>query len=160
MLGLETLPAVLYFVGLFFVPRSPRWLIMKGRDEEALSIMRLAVGEVAAQQELSEIQQSMLEDRKLAKGSIKELFSPAMRLVITIGVGVGVLQQATGINSVFFYAPTIFEQSGIGTDASFVQAIFVGVINLVFTLAAIALIDRLGRKPLLGSGPAGDGWHK
>ena len=68
---------------------------------------------------------------------------------------IGIVQQATGINSVFFYAPTIFEQSGIGTDASFVQAIFVGVINLVFTLLAIALIDRLGRKPLLIGGLIG-----
>ena len=155
MLGLETLPAILYFVGLFFVPQSPRWLLMKGRDAEALPIMKMAVGNVAAMQELSEIQKSMLNEVDVEKGSIKDLFVPAMRLVITIGIVVGVLQQITGINSVFFYAPIIFEQSGIGTDASFVQAILVGVINLVFTIAAIALIDRLGRKPLLGVGLTG-----
>ncbi len=155
MLGLETLPAILYFVGLFFVPQSPRWLLMKGRDAEALPIMKMAVGNVAAMQELSEIQKSMLNEVNVEKGSIKDLFVPAMRLVITIGIVVGVLQQITGINSVFFYAPIIFEQSGIGTDASFVQAILVGVINLVFTIAAIALIDRLGRKPLLGVGLTG-----
>ena len=155
MLGLETLPAILYFVGLFFVPRSPRWLLMQGRDDEALPIMQMAVGNVAAVQELSEIQQSMEKDKDQEKGSILDLFVPAMRLVLTIGVVIGVLQQITGINSVFFYAPTIFAQSGIGTDASFVQAIFVGVINLVFTLAAIALIDRLGRKPLLVIGLVG-----
>lgn len=155
MLGLETLPAVLYFVGLFFVPRSPRWLLMHGRKEEALPIMEMAVGNVAAMQELSEIQKSMAKEENKEKGTIKDLFAPAMRLVITIGIVIGVLQQITGINSVFFYAPIIFEQSGIGTDASFVQAILVGLVNLVFTIAAIALIDKLGRKPLLIFGLSG-----
>jgi MFS family permease len=78
-----------------------------------------------------------------------------MRLVLTIGVSVAILQQITGINSVFFYAPMIFEQSGVGTDAAFMQAVLVGVVNLVFTIVAMALIDRLGRRPLLGFGLAG-----
>ncbi|MEM1057547.1 MAG: sugar porter family MFS transporter [Bacteroidota bacterium] len=155
MLGLEMMPAVLYFVGLFFVPRSPRWLLMQGREEEALPIMQMAVGNVAAVQELSEIQASMAKEENQEKGSLKDLFAPALKLVLTIGVVIGIIQQATGINAVFFYAPTIFAQSGIGTDASFIQAIFVGVINLVFTLAAIALIDRLGRRPLLIGGLIG-----
>ena len=155
MLGLEALPAVLYFGGLFFVPPSPRWLVMQGREGEALPIMQMAVGNVAATQELDEIQASMARDAEKEKGSLGDLFRPALRLVVTIGVVIGILQQITGINSVFFYAPTIFEQSGIGTDAAFVQAIFVGVINLVFTLLAIALIDRLGRKPLLIGGLIG-----
>ena len=155
MLGLETLPAILYFVGLFFVPRSPRWLIMHNEKQEALSVMQMAVGNVAAVQELDEIQKSMAKEENQEKGSIRDLFVPAMRLVITIGIVVGVLQQITGINSVFFYAPIIFEQSGIGTDASFVQAILVGLVNLVFTIVAILLIDKLGRKPLLGVGLTG-----
>ena len=155
MLGLETLPAVLYFVGLFFVPRSPRWLIRSGRGTEALPIMEMAVGGVAATQELSEIQKSLLSEADTERAPLRDLFSPALRLVVTIGVVVGVLQQITGINAVFFYAPTIFEQSGIGTDASFVQAIFVGLINLVFTVVAILFIDRLGRRPLLLAGLIG-----
>ena len=155
MLGLETLPAILYFVGLFFVPNSPRWLLMKGRRDEALPIMEMAVGNVAAMQELDEIQKAMAEDTHREEGGIRDLLKPSLRLVLTIGVVIGIIQQATGINAVFFYAPTIFEQSGIGTDASFVQAIFVGVINLVFTLLAIAFIDRLGRRPLLIGGLIG-----
>jgi MFS transporter, SP family, arabinose:H+ symporter len=155
MLGLETLPAILYFGGLFLVPQSPRWLIMKGREEEALPIMERAGGTAAAAEELAEIRASIAREAHMKKGRVRDLFVPAMRYVITIGVVIGVLQQITGINSVFFYAPVIFEQSGIGTDAAFVQAIFVGLTNLVFTVLAILLIDRLGRRPLLGVGLTG-----
>ena len=155
MLGLETLPAILYFFALFAVPESPRWLIMKGREAEALPIMTQASGEAEAKAELYKVKESLASDTGKEKVPISELFAPAMRLVITIGVVVAILQQITGINSVFFYAPMIFEQSGIGTDASFVQAILVGIINLVFTVIAMGLVDRLGRKPLLGIGLAG-----
>ena len=81
--------------------------------------------------------------RHAETAGFRELFQPALRLVLTIGLAVAILQQITGINSVFFYAPMIFEQSGIGTDASFLQAVLVGLVNLVFTVLAILTIDRL-----------------
>ncbi len=155
MLGLEALPAILYFFALFIVPQSPRWLAMKGRFDEALQVMRKAADEEEAKRVIQSVKDSMESDTEEEKLPIRELFKPALRLVLTIGVVIGVLQQITGINSVFFYAPMIFEQSGIGTDASFVQAILVGVINLVFTVIAILLIDKLGRKPLLVFGVSG-----
>lgn len=155
MLGLETLPAVLYFFALFVVPESPRWLVMKGRETEGLAIMTKASGEEAARQEVENVKKSLAADTNKQKVPISELFVPAMRLVLLIGIVVAVIQQITGINSVFFYAPMIFEQSGIGTDASFVQAILVGLVNLVFTILAIGLVDKLGRKPLLVGGLAG-----
>ena len=155
MLGLETLPAILYFFGLFFVPKSPRWLAMKGEFEAALKIMKRASGAEKAQEILATIKESLSSGEKEDKIPIAELFKPAMRLVLVIGIVVAVLQQITGINSVFFYAPMIFKQSGIGQDASFTQAIYVGLINLAFTVLAIALIDKLGRKPLLSFGVAG-----
>jgi SP family arabinose:H+ symporter-like MFS transporter len=155
MLGLETLPAILYFFGLFFVPRSPRWLAMKGEFDSALKIMKRASGAEKAQEIMATIRQSLKEGNKSDKTPLDELFKPAMRLVLAIGIVVAVLQQITGINSVFFYAPMIFKQSGIGQDASFTQAIYVGLINLFFTVLAIALIDKLGRKPLLSFGVAG-----
>jgi sugar porter (SP) family MFS transporter len=155
MLGLETLPAVLYFAGLFFVPESPRWLALKGQEAEAGKILTHAVGEAEARKELDEIHASLARDSGKEKGSVRELFAPALRLVLTIGIVVAIVQQITGINSVFFYAPMIFEQSGIGTDASFAQAVLVGLINLVFTVVAMMFIDRIGRKPLLNFGLAG-----
>jgi SP family arabinose:H+ symporter-like MFS transporter len=156
MLGIEFIPAFLYFIFLFFVPQSPRWLIMKGRFSEALDIMKTVGDEKVAEKVVAEIQESILLDSApKEKISMKELFVPSMKLVMTIGIGIAILQQIVGINCVFFYAPMIFEQSGIGTDASFIQAILVGLINVVFTIVAMALIDKLGRKPLLVIGVSG-----
>ncbi|WP_411896137.1 sugar porter family MFS transporter [Winogradskyella sp. A2] len=157
MLGIEALPAVLYFFGLLTVPRSPRWLIMKNHLVEAKKVLQKFYTDDQVEKDMTAIQDSLESDKNKEKVSVMEIFKPAMRLVITIGLVVGILQQITGINSVFFYAPMIFEQSGIGTDASFIQAILVGVTNLVFTILAILLIDKLGRKPLLTFGVAGIG---
>ncbi|NOU61964.1 sugar porter family MFS transporter [Marinifilum caeruleilacunae] len=149
MLGLEAIPALLYFFLLFFVPRSPRWLAMNGLDDEALQVMTKAVGESKAKEQLVNIARSIQSSKSKERISVKELFKPSLKLVLIIGVVIAITQQITGINSVFFYAPMIFEQTGIGTDASFSQAILVGLTNLVFTLFAIWLIDKVGRKPLL-----------
>jgi MFS family permease len=80
---------------------------------------------------------------------VREVLSPSLRLPVLIGITVGVVQQVTGINAVYFYAPTIFEQSGVGTNAAFAQATLIGITNIIFTIVAMVLIDRLGRKPLL-----------
>ncbi|MEL6132443.1 MAG: MFS transporter, partial [Bacteroidota bacterium] len=155
MLGLETIPAILYFFFLFFVPNSPRWLLMKKNWDEARHVMIHIMGEAEGIAEFEKIKESMMEEEQKPKSSSADLFSPAMRLVLIIGLVVGILQQITGINSVFFYAPMIFEQSGIGENASFTQAIYVGLVNLIFTVLAMSLIDRLGRKPLLAGGLIG-----
>ncbi|MDJ0750554.1 MAG: sugar porter family MFS transporter [Woeseiaceae bacterium] len=155
MLGVESIPAVLYFFALFFVPESPRWLAMHGRRDEARTVFERAGDDESAAANLAAVEQSIGESGDAEKVALRELFAPAMHLVMTIGVSIAVLQQITGINSVFFYAPMIFEQSGVGTDASFMQAVLVGIVNLVFTVAAMLLIDKLGRRPLLGIGLAG-----
>jgi MFS transporter, SP family, arabinose:H+ symporter len=155
MLGLETLPAVLYFGFLFLVPRSPRWLLMKGRDEEAMLVLKKVSSEEQAKKDLKAVKASFVTAAHKQKVPLAELFKPALRIVLLIGVVVAVLQQITGINSVFFYAPMIFEQSGIGADASFSQAILVGLTNLVFTILAIMFIDRFGRRVLLLVGLSG-----
>ena len=155
MLGLEALPAVIYFFCLMLVPESPRWLVMQGRQQEALDILTKSCGATQAASQIADIQNSVTNVSGRSGSRLGELFEKPMRLVLLIGLTVAVLQQITGINSVFFYAPLIFEQSGIGTDASYMQAVLVGLTNLVFTLLAIALIDKIGRKTLLIIGVQG-----
>jgi sugar porter (SP) family MFS transporter len=154
MLGVETLPALLYFLCLRWVPESPRWLVMHDRPAEALAVMERVGGPEWARTELEAVKLG-LATAEVEHPGVRALFARPLRLVMAIGLTVAVLQQITGINSVFFYAPMIFEQSGIGTDAAFMQAILVGLTNLAFTVAAMALIDRLGRKPLLMFGVSG-----
>jgi len=154
MLGVESLPAIFYLTALFFVPRSPRWLILKRKMSEA-EIVLTRFNPERAPQLLEEISESLNKDVNSKRTNIFTLFKPALRNVLIIAVIIAIAQQISGINAVFFYAPMIFEQTGIGTDASFVQAILVGLTNLVFTLVAIWLIDRLGRKPLLLIGMGG-----
>ncbi len=155
MLGLEFVPALLYFLFLFIVPASPRWLIMKGREQEALVTLTKVSSEAQALKDVEAIKTSLTGEKRKRKVPVSALFKPALRLVLTIGIVIAILQQITGINSVFFYAPMIFEQSGIGTDASFSQAILVGLTNLVFTVLAMVFIDRFGRRILLLFGLTG-----
>jgi MFS family permease len=155
MLGLEVIPALIYFFSLFIVPRSPRWLVMKGNYTEAFKTLRKVMGEKAAEQDIAAIKESIQMDSTKERSRLKDIFNPALKTVLVIGLVLAVLQQITGINSVFFYAPMIFEQSGIGTNAAFSQAIYVGLVNLVFTIIAIFLIDKFGRKPLLIIGVTG-----
>jgi sugar porter (SP) family MFS transporter len=155
MLGIEALPSVVYFIGLFFVPESPRWLVMHGRERDAGEILRRVEDAPQARVDIAAVRASIADHVRVEGIPFRELLAPSMRLVLTIGVVVAVLQQITGINAVFFYAPMIFEQSGIGIDASFMQASLVGLTNLLFTIVAILLIDRVGRRPLLGTGLVG-----
>jgi sugar porter (SP) family MFS transporter len=155
MLGVEALPAIFYFLALFAVPESPRWLLMNGKDEDARRVFEKVSGSAVAEADLRAVKASLHAEESTERAALRELFRPAMRLVLFVGVSVAILQQITGINSVFFYAPMIFEQSGIGTDASFMQAVLVGLVNLVFTVLAILFVDRLGRRPLLAAGLTG-----
>ena len=155
MLGVEAIPAFVYLAALLFVPESPRWLAMQNREAEALSVLEQANDPDEAKRALTTVHESIAAASSERGAKLSQLFGPAMRLVLTIGIGIAILQQITGINSVFFYAPMIFEQSGIGTDAAFMQAVLVGLVNPVFTVIAMALIDRIGRRPLLGIGLAG-----
>ena len=157
MLGVEALPALLYFACLLLVPESPRWLIMHGRDADALAVMSRVSGPDEAERELGMVRKSIAAEARstVTRLPLAALFDRPLRLVLAIGLSVAVLQQITGINSVFFYAPMIFEQSGIGTDAAFMQAVLVGLTNLAFTIVAMSMIDRMGRRPLLLAGVAG-----
>jgi MFS family permease len=148
MLGVEAIPALIYFLALWTVPRSPRWLILKlNKVEHAKKIMTKIGGEDYAEITIAEIQRGI--DKKEEKAKLSDIFKSKYATIMIIALGIAFFQQITGINAVFYYAPTIFEQAGGSTDSSFLQAIVVGLTNLVFTLVAIWLIDKLGRKPLL-----------
>ncbi len=154
MLGVELFPALLYFIFMFFVPKSPRWLFSKDRVEEAKEVLVQMHGEEHAQQEATSIAESIQNTSKV-KVKIMELFSPAMKFVITVGLILGILQQITGINAIYFYATSIFKQTGIGTDAAFSSGVLLSFTTVVFTIVSMALIDRMGRRPLLLVGIGG-----
>lgn len=155
MLGVEALPAILYLFALSRLPESPRWLLMRAREADAVATLERAGFGAAAREETDRIRASLAQDADTAAVPFIDLLSPTVRTVMVVALIVALVQQVTGINAVFFYAPMIFEQSGIGTDAAFLQAVLVGVVNLVFTIFAMLLIDRLGRRPLLLTGLAG-----
>ena len=153
MLGVEIIPAVLYFVAVLFIPESPRWLIMHGKDEQAIKVLTRVDDEAYATKEYTEIKKAVLTEKKIRIGTqAKELFTKKMKLILIIGFGLGVLQQFSGINAILYYAPMVFESAGGGRDAAFMQAIVLGVVFVIMTIVAMFLIDRLGRKPLLYMG--------
>lgn len=150
MLGSEILPAAVWFGLLFFIPRSPRWLVLIGRDEEASMVLaKLSTPEMVHGQLLS-IKQSIASSgsSRSVVEQFRKLMSPTMRNILLIGVTFAIVQQITGINAILFYAPTIFEQLGIGTNAAFMNAVFVGLVSLVATACALLFIDTLGRRPM------------
>ena len=155
MLGLEALPAALYFFCMLIVPESPRWLVLEGQAESARKIMERIIPADQIEDTLASIRDSAAGATHNLLAKIRDMFRPELRLVIVVGLIAGIAQQSSGINVVFFYAPTIFEQSGVGTNAAFAQATYVGIVNVVFTVVAMLLIDRLGRKPLMLAGLLG-----
>jgi MFS transporter, SP family, arabinose:H+ symporter len=147
MFAVAALPSAAFFVGLFFVPESPRWLVEMGRSAEALVVLTTINGPVTATQELSEIEQTVAEE----SGTLAELFQPGLRRALWIAVALAVLQQVTGINTVLFYGSIIFKEqvhSGSNSAAIFANVI-VGLVNFLATLLALNMIDKFGRRPLL-----------
>ncbi len=155
MLGIEIIPAFLYFILLFFVPKSPRWLFGQNRNEEGKAVLEKLHGAEVAERESQAIIKSIQEDKNKEKIQIGELFKPALRFILLVGITIGILQQVTGINAIYFYATSIFKQTGIGTDAAFSSGVLLSGTSVVFTLVAIYLIDRMGRRPLLLIGIGG-----
>jgi MFS family permease len=153
MLGMDAVPAVLYFFLLFAVPESPRWLFGRGQEAAARAILTKSCGEEQAETELRQIRLSFGE--KAPRVGVSGLWSKRMRFIMFIALAIAFFQQITGINAIFYYLPTIFVQAGGGTNAAFWQAVWVGLVNLGMTFVAIAFVDRLGRKPLLLIGATG-----
>jgi sugar porter (SP) family MFS transporter len=157
MLGIGAIPAIPYLFALLMVPESPRWLAMHGELPAARRVLEQLIGQQRADAELQAIVTSLEHEARRPQPPFAEILSPALRGVLVVGLLVGVLQQITGINSVLSYAVVIFERAGAGANASFVQTVLVGFVNVVFTVLALLLIDRVGRRPLLMFGCAGIG---
>lgn len=155
MLGVGAIPAVLWILLLLIIPESPRWLALTGRLDLARQVLLRVRMPEQVNQTLQEIQNSVVDSAASLRSRVRALFKPAMKLPLAIGLIIGIAQQVTGVNAIYFYAPSIFEQTGVGTNAAFAQATLIGVINVIFTIVAMVLIDKLGRKPLLMFGLAG-----
>jgi SP family arabinose:H+ symporter-like MFS transporter len=153
MIGVQLVPATIYLLLLSLIPESPRWLLMKGRGEQALDVLSRVSGPEEAQESLRQIRQSLTA--KTVSRGFRSLLDRRMRFIMLIAIGLAFFQQITGINAIFYYLPTIFAQTGNGVNAAFQQAVLVGLVNVGMTVVAIWLIDRLGRKPLLSIGIAG-----
>lgn len=149
----EMIPAGLFLILLFFVPKSPRWLMTKGRAEEATKILTQIHGAEIAQKEVVEIRDSLQSESHTEKVSV---FSKSLLPILIIGTVLSVLQQFTGINAVLYYGADIFEQAlGFGKDDILKQQILLATVNLLFTFIAMFTIDKTGRKPLLMIGGFG-----
>ncbi len=151
MLGLGAVPGLALAVGMYFQPFSPRWLVEKGRDEEALETLKRARGsDEEAEQELKEIKEDAAEE-----GGVRDLVGPQVRPLVLLGLVLAVAQQLIGVNTVIYYAPTILKFTGLSTSSAITQALSVGITNVVFTIVAILLLDRVGRRALLIVGTVG-----
>src|SRR5215204_2811979 len=149
MFASQAAPAILFLLLLFGVPETPRWLIMKGRRKEAAVILEKISETDSIEKEVEEIEKSFHAKHSI---SWKKLFSKAYRPVLFIGIIVAVFQQVTGINSIIYYAPVIFKETGIDSASSLLQTIGIGVVNVIATFVAIGLVDKVGRKKLLLTG--------
>jgi sugar porter (SP) family MFS transporter len=154
MLGLAVVPSVLLVAGMLVMPESPRWLLARNRSDEARTIIARTREPAEVEPAIKEIQAGLAGKA----GTWADLFAPGVRGVVFIGVALAVLQQVTGINTVIYYGPKIFQAAGFDSASTAILAtVGVGVVNVVMTIVAIVLIDRVGRKPLLYAGVFGMG---
>lgn len=152
-LGIQALPALAFLVMLFLIPRSPRWLMMKGKRDEAAAVLgKIGVANVAGQ--ITAIEESLREEKT---GVSAPLFVKSLRKPVFLAITVAMFNQLGGINALWYYADQIFAMAGFDKNASAMQSVILGTVNLIATLGGMAIIDKVGRKPLLVWGSVGGG---
>ena len=152
MLGAESLPAIMFFIILFFIPESPRWLVLKSKETSALKTLKRIYGSEAANEQVSDLKNLVQSEEK---SDWKILFQPGFRVALFIGVSLAILGQFMGVNAVLYYGPTIFEQTGLSAGDSLFYQVIVGLVNFGSTVLAMAVIDKIGRKKLVYYGVSG-----
>lgn len=152
MFGLGIVPSLLFFAGALWLPESPRWLAQVRRFTEARNILTRIGGAAFADQSLTVIQRSLSGNEKM---SYADIFRKAVLPAVVVGIILAVFQQFCGINVVFNYTPRIFKSIGVSQDGQLLQTVFIGGVNLIFTILAMVLVDKLGRKPLMLIGAGG-----
>jgi sugar porter (SP) family MFS transporter len=151
MFGVAIIPSAILLIGMWLLPASPRWLMMRGRKDEARKILE-KLDSTKAKQNIQELEESLQHN----VAGIRELFSKKMFPLVVVAFGLFVFQQFTGINTIFYYAPTVFKAAGFtGTQGAILASVATGVCNVLSTFVGIALVDRWGRRKLLFMGMAG-----
>ena len=153
MLGMETLPALLFFIIIFFIPESPRWLIVRGKDLKAVNILEKIYNSITeAKSQLNETK-SVLTSETKSEWSL--LMKPGIFKAVIIGVCIAILGQFMGVNAVLYYGPSIFENAGLSGGDSLFYQVLVGLVNTLTTVLALVIIDKVGRKKLVYYGVSG-----
>ena len=153
MLGMETLPAILFFIIIFFIPESPRWLIVRGKELKAVNILEKIYNSITeAKSQLKETK-SVLTSETRSEWSL--LMKPGIFKAVIIGVCIAILGQFMGVNAVLYYGPSIFENAGLSGGDSLFYQVLVGLVNTLTTVLALVIIDKVGRKKLVYYGVSG-----
>jgi SP family galactose:H+ symporter-like MFS transporter len=154
MFGAAIVPSIVFGLGMWFLPESPRWLVKRGQRESARAVLMRMRGTSDVGEELGEIDESLA--RSETHGRWSDLLKPSVRPALAVGAGLAIFQQVTGINTVIYYAPIIIQSAGISSASGAILAtVGIGVVNVIMTIVSMRLIDRMGRRPLLLTGIAG-----
>jgi len=153
MFAAEAVPAFVFLVSLFIIPESPRWLVARKNEAKALLVLKRIANSGFAETELAEIKESLQGVEKRA--TLKDAFQKKYKFILFLGIFLAVFQQWSGINVIFFYAPDIFAKARFGIDDALFQTTLIGLINIIFTILAMKVIDKIGRKVMMLIGSAG-----
>lgn len=155
MLAVATVPAVLLWFGMLFMPDSPRWFAMKGRLAEARQVLERTRAKQDVEWELTEIEETLAEEQHETRPRLRELRQPWLFKLFLIGVGIAVIQQLTGVNTIMYYAPTMLKAVGMSDNAALIATIANGVISVLMTFVGIWLLGRIGRRTMTMLGQFG-----